>query len=183
MELLSNDDITQDIIESGCVTWDDLVRSVRNFKYERNAHREDINLVWYERKGTCSSKHAFLFEIAQKNALPSVKLLVGIYLMTSENTPAVGSVLKEYKLTGIPEAHCYLKVENDYLDVTTVMSSYENFASDVLIEKEITPTFVINEKINYHQSFLENWIQENEIPYTLEVLWEIREQCIAQLSL
>lgn len=182
MELKSQDDITQDIIESGCVSWEDLVRSVRNFGYGRNENREDFNLVWRERKGTCSSKHAFLYQIAQKNEIPNVELLLGIYLMTVENTPKIDEVLKQFELKGIPEAHCYLKIGNDYLDATTVRSDYQSFSNQLMVEKPIAPNYVISEKVKEHKEFLQNWISENNIPYSESELWEIREKCIGALS-
>lgn len=182
MDLSSQDDITQDIIESGCVSWEDLVRSVRNFRYGRNSNREDFTLVWTERRGTCSSKHAFLYQIAEQNQFAEVELRMGIYLMTAENTPKVAEVLNKFELSGIPEAHCYLKVKNEYLDATTVKSDYRLFSDQIFVEKIITPSFMISEKEQEHRSFLQNWILENKIDYTFDQIWSIREKCIDALS-
>jgi len=75
MELVSHDPLTLDIIESGCVTWEDLVRSVRNFKYGRGEDRGDFESVWYRRVGTCSTKHGFLYQVAKLNQFESVELI------------------------------------------------------------------------------------------------------------
>ena len=74
--LKSDDELTTQIIEAGIVTWNDLVRSVQNFHYARNANRFDLDLVWHERKGTCSSKHAFLKHISELNKIPNVNLVI-----------------------------------------------------------------------------------------------------------
>ncbi|MCR9170922.1 MAG: hypothetical protein NXI10_00405 [bacterium] len=182
MELVSNDPLTLDIIESGCVTWEDLVRSVRNFKYGRGEDRGDFESVWYRRMGTCSTKHGFLYQIAQLNELDSVELLVGIYLMTPENTPKVKDVLNSYQLDGIPEAHCYLKVGGTYVDATSNSSSYEKIASDILQERTVEPEFLITEKIQHHRKFLRSWLKLANAPYSEEKLWKIREECIAALT-
>ncbi len=182
MELVSNDPLTLDIIESGCVTWDDLVRSVRNFKYGRNEKRDDFESVWYQRKGTCSTKHGFLYQVAQLNEFDSVQLIVGMYLMTGYNTPKVKPVLEKYRLDGIPEAHCYLKVGDRYLDVTSTNSSYDNIAYDVIKEIEVKPEFLISEKIDYHKKFLKSWKSLIKADYSAEDLWNIREECIQELS-
>lgn len=182
MELVSNDPLTLDIIESGCVTWEDLVRSVRNFKYGRGEDRGDFESVWYRRVGTCSTKHGFLYQIAQKNHFEAIKLIVGIYFMTTENTPKVGSVLKKYKLEGIPEAHCYLKVGDTYLDATSNQSSYERISKDVLKEQQVEPKFLIVDKIDFHKDYMASWIESENSIYSLEELWNIREECIAALS-
>lgn len=182
MELRAKDELTLDIIESGCVTWEDLVRSVRNFKYGRGENRGDFDSVWYRREGTCSTKHGFLFRIAERNELNNVQLMVGIYLMTEQNTPKVAEVLKEFGLHGIPEAHCYLKVGTEYLDATSNSSTYEALADDVAVEKSVVPEFLIAEKIDFHKEYLTDWLNTQELPFTLNELWNIREKCIAALS-
>lgn len=180
--LKNDDELTSQIIEAGIVTWNDLVRSVQNFHYERNSNRFDLSLVWKERKGTCSSKHAFLKQISELNNIPNVKLILAFYKMDEQNTPGVGKVLEEYSLEFIPEAHCYLRVNNEILDVTKVNSDFANY-SDVIIEaKEIKPTDVIENKITWHRQFLVKWIQANNLGITLDELWSIREKCIHALE-
>ena len=74
----STDPLTQQIRNLGIDTWEDLLIYVKNISYGRNANREDLSLVLKENKGTCSSKHAFLKEIANLNKIPNVKLIIGI---------------------------------------------------------------------------------------------------------
>ena len=182
MELVSNDPLTLDIIESGCVTWEDLVRSVRNFKYGRGENRGDFRKVWYQRMGTCSTKHGFLYQVAKMNELNSIQLIVGIYLMTPSNTPKVASVLERYQLEGIPEAHCYLKVGGSYLDATSIGSSYESIAANIINEKVVEPEFLVSSKIEHHRKFMDRWRSEINSEFSLESLWKIREECIQALS-
>lgn len=182
MELVSHDPLTLDIIESGCVTWEDLVRSVRNFKYGRGEDRGDFESVWYRRMGTCSTKHGFLYHVAKLNQFEDVELIVGIYLMTASNTPKVASVLEQYQLEGIPEAHCYLKVKGEYLDATSNSSSYEGIADDVMLERAIALEFLVDAKMEHHKNFIESWRLLVSSDYSLEELWKMREECIAKLS-
>ena len=182
MELISNDELTLDIIESGCVTWEDLVRSVRNFKYGRGEHRGDFEGVWYQRLGTCSTKHGFLHLIAELNGFNSVQLVVGMYLMTAENTPMASKFLDNYSLEGIPEAHCYLKIGNDYLDVTTNRSDFSKIADDILEEREVNRSFLISDKIVYHRNFMESWAKQHASSFSMEELWKIREEIIGAMS-
>ena len=178
----SDDELTTQIIEAGIVTWNDLVRSVQNFHYARNANRFDLDLVWHERKGTCSSKHAFLKHISELNKIPNVKLFLAFYKMDAQNTPGVGNVLNEYSLEFIPEAHCYLKINEKVTDITNSNSDFEKLRNDILEEISIEPNQVADFKIDYHQKFLKNWIIENQIPFTFEEIWNIREKCIKKLS-
>lgn len=180
--LKSNDELTTQIIEAGIVTWNDLVRSVQNFHYARNSNRSDLSLVWEERKGTCSSKHAFLKHISELNKIPDVKLFLAYYKMDAQNTPGVGDVLAAHSLTFIPEAHCYLTVHNEVLDITKTTSDFAGYSGAVLETKEINPADVIENKITWHRQFLAKWLEENELKITLDELWFIREKCIHALE-
>ena len=181
-KLLGTDEFTSDIVESGIVDWKDLIRTVRQFHYERNSNREDFTLVWSERKGTCSSKHAFLKLVAELNGFDSVELYIGIYKMNAINTPGVIEILKNEKLNYIPEAHCYLKIDGAVLDATNLQSDFENYRLNLLQEIRIEKEVVISEKIELHQEYIRNWIKEEQITYSFEEVWQLREKCILALE-
>ncbi len=182
IQLNSNDPLTIDIVESGVVSWEDLIRCVRTFHYGRNANRADFNLVWYERKGSCSSKHAFLKMVADLNAIPSVELVLCMYKMNESNTSKVGAVLKEFHLDYLPEAHCYIRFEGDNIDVTTMTSSHDKFEAEILEEQIITPEQVVDFKVNYHRDFIKKWCAVHHPSIPIETLWSIRERCIEALG-
>lgn len=180
--LNANDDLTSDLLEAGVVTWDDIVRSVQCFHYERNSYRSDLNLVWYERKGSCSSKHAFLKLVADLNNLPNVQLILAFYKMNDKNTPGIGDVLKRNNLSYIPEAHCYLKVYGKELDITNIHSDFNRYKNDIIESKEIQPNDVIENKVIWHKKFIQHWMKETQQTKTFDELWAIREACIEQLE-
>lgn len=180
--LNAHDDLSQKIRTLGIKSWLELTHYIQSLPYGRNTNRANLDLVIYEEKGSCSSKHAFLKKVADLHS-KDVKLILGIYKMTSHNTTGIGSVLTHYDLEYIPEAHCYLKIGQDRFDFTTTDSSFDNIALDILEEKEIQAEEVIDFKVEYHQNYLRKWIPANNIPYSFEQLWEIREKCIANLSL
>lgn len=181
-QLESNDPLTIDIVESGVVSWEDLIRCVKNFHYGRNANRSDVSLVWYERKGTCSSKHAFLKHIADLNKVPNVDLILCLYKMNAENTESVGTVLNEFNIDFLPEAHCYLRFKNEPIDVTTKSSDFSKIESDILEEQVIQPEQVNTFKVNYHKAYMKKWGETNHPTLPFEILWTIREKCISQLG-
>lgn len=182
MMLNSTDDLTTDLLESGVVTWDDIVRSVQCFHYGRNSDRNDLSLVWYERKGSCSSKHAFLKHVAELNDLPNIKLILAFYKMNNKNTPGIGDVLERNNLSHIPEAHCFLKVNGVELDITTVHSDFNRYKQDIIHTKEIEPNDVIFNKVEWHKVFIEQWRIENHPDLDFDKVWSIREACINQLE-
>ena len=163
-------------------TWDDLLQHVRHLPYGRNANREDFRLVLKEQQGSCSSKHALLKATALENDFDTIKLILAIFKMNSKNTPKIASVLKEHHIDFIPEAHCYLKVGNNYIDVTNPKSDYNNFKDAIIEEQEIEPHQVIHYKVAYHKTFLKTWLKETNTSYNFDEFWNIRESCISKLS-
>ena len=182
-ELNSKDGITELIKHKKILTWNELTNYIKTLPYGRNANREDFELVIKEGKGSCSSKHAFLKQIADLNKIPNIKLILGIYKMNSKNTPKIGNALNKTTINYIPEAHCYLKIENERLDFTSSTSNFFKIKDDILSEKEIAPEQVSEFKVDFHKAYLKDWINNDDnIPYSFEEIWQIREQCIANLS-
>jgi hypothetical protein len=159
-----------------------LIEKVKNIPYGRNANRYDFSLVLSENKGTCSSKHAFLKDFADNNGIENVKLFIGIFKMNEANTPKLGNLLSNNNIEYIPEAHCYLKINQVPVDITTVDSFYDKIKQDIIEEIEITPNQVSDFKVEYHKAFLKKWINETNQNNIFEEIWDIREQCILKLS-
>jgi hypothetical protein len=180
--LNSNDKLTAIIKDSGINTWNELIQFVRELPYGRNSNRTDFRLVIIEKKGSCSSKHALLKKIADLNKIQNVKLVLGIYKMNRQNTPNIGNVLLENKIEFMPEAHCYLKIDNKRTDITTNNSDFEKIERDILNELEIEPEQVAEFKVEYHKDFLTKWISENRIDREFNEIWKIREKCIENLT-
>jgi len=161
----------------------ELIDKVKNIPYGRNANRYDFSLVLSENKGTCSSKHAFLKDFADKNEIEKVKLYIGIFKMNEVNTPKISDLLSKNNINYIPEAHCYLKINQIPVDVTTSDSFYDKIKNEIIEEIEIIPNQVSDFKVEYHKAFLKKWIEETNQNNTFEEIWEIREQCIEKLSI
>lgn len=181
MHLLGQDDLSKSIVESGVVSWEGLIRVVKRFPYGRNQHRDKIELVWTERKGTCSSKHAFLKLVADLNNVPDIHLVLCIYKMTGLNTPGVNDVLSNYGLEYLPEAHCFLLTPNGPLDVTAFDSDFDLVKNDVLHEEVIGPAQIVTYKVQMHKKYMMDWAKEFSSLSGDEV-WRIREECLQSLE-
>ncbi|WP_310556697.1 hypothetical protein [Flavobacterium sp.] len=164
------------------MNWQETINLVKQIPYGRNSNREDLSLVISENKGTCSSKHAYLKDFANKNNIPNVQLIIGIYKMKESNTK-IGTILSEHKIEYIPEAHCYLKIDGETVDVTSKDADFEKLKNDILEEIEIEPYQVADFKVDYHENFIKNWLRETNSKFTFEEIWKIREQCIQKLSI
>jgi hypothetical protein len=163
-------------------TWNDLLNAIQQLPYGRNANRHEHSLVLTEQKGTCSSKHALVKQVADLNGVGQVKLILGMYKMNAENTPKINSVIQKAGLDYIPEAHCYLKINNLRIDITTPASRIDTLLVDILEEIEIQPEQVDTFKVAYHQEFMKCWLAKEQIAISFEEVWKIRERCIDQLS-
>lgn len=154
--------------------------------YGRNSDRADYALVLEERRGTCSTKHALLAAVAAEQSL-GVDLVVGIYDMSEANTPGVGPVLMRFGLESLPEAHCYLRLAGERIDVSRSGVSPRADISHFHREWTIEPGQIGEHKLQLHQEFLQRWVDEHaaRLPVALrsfEALWQVRERCIGALA-
>ncbi|MFT3912215.1 MAG: hypothetical protein QM737_22500 [Ferruginibacter sp.] len=156
---------------------------IRKLPYGRNKNKADLACVFTDNCGTCGTKHAILKALANENAQPETKLVIGLFRMNKINTPAVASVLDKNALSYIPEAHTYLKINNEIVDCTTMHSSGSTFINDLITEVEIEPAQITDFKVNFQKTYLQEWLlHEPGLAMSLEELWIIREDCIAALS-
>ena len=180
--LNSNSKITSLFKEAEIEYWGQAIEFVKKLPYGRNKDRADFSLVLKEKKGTCSSKHALLKLLADENEIPNVKLILGVYRMNINNTDGIKEVLDKYDLDYIPEAHCYLEVEGKKYDFTRQDSYYNKFNNYLIQEIEIEPIDVVENKIEIHKEIIESEIEDNNMKYSLDSIWEIREECIKAME-
>ena len=156
---------------------------IAHLPYHRNKDKTHILCVFEELAGTSSTKHAVLRKLALENHQKDFKLMLGIFKMNGSNNRKITPILEKYSLKEIPEAHNYLKIENQIFDFTRKNSKPEDFINDLIEEIEIQPEQIIDFKIKYHKNFLKKYLKENpQIPYNLDEFWKIREECIAELQ-
>jgi hypothetical protein len=150
--------------------------------YGRIADRNQFWLVLEEGRGTCTTKHALLSELAREQGIDG-QLTLAIYEMSERNTPGVGSVLGKYGLACIPEGHCFLRYQGARIDVTGVAAGAEPI-EEFLHEEPITIEQIGAYKIDRHRRFLAEWLAERDATpaLSLDEAWRIREECIAALS-
>jgi len=150
---------------------------VRSLPYGRTSDRSDWRLVLEEGRGTCSTKHALLAELARENGSP-VSLVLGVYEMDGENTPGVGGVLAAHGLRCVPEAHCYLAYGGRRVDLTREGAG--GGPASFIHEEEINPHQIGAYKVGAHREFVARWSEIHGLDPTR--VWRVREECIAALA-
>lgn len=182
--LLRHGPIAEQFLQISVSNFREAARYVSELPYGRNSNAADPLIVLKERRGTCSTKHALLRRLAIEQKA-DVSLILGIYEMNARNTPGIGAVLEQHNLVSLPEAHCFLRANENRIDVTHSMDSVKPEAGiHFLYEEEIEPDQAGAYKQNLHQRFLRRWMEESgaSAAGTFEELWAIRERCIAALA-
>jgi hypothetical protein len=182
-EIESTSKISQEFLHRNISTFQAAAVFMQNLKYGRNANKDDLSTLFADNCGTCSTKHAVLKQLADENGFTGIRLMLGIFKMSTANTPKVGRTLAGYNLAYIPEAHNYLRYQDQILDFTRPGSKPSDFINDLLHEIEIHPADISHRKVELHKAYLKNWLAESAgINLSLEEIWDIREQCIQSLS-
>lgn len=181
-ELNSQDKLTLSLKNYNISKWSELLAYIKKIPYGRNSARSNFSLILEENKGTCSSKHAFVKTIADLNKLDNIKLILGIYKMNHQNTPKIHDTLLQHNLEYLPEAHCYLKINNIRIDITHTNSDLSKLENDIIHELDIEANQVIDFKIKYHQQYLKDWLKTKNHSLNFDEIWEIREECIKKLE-
>ena len=163
-------------------TFHGAVRYIHNLPYGRNRDPKNMASIIQEGVGTCSTKHACLKTLAEENEIHSIQLNLCIFSMNKKNTPGIEKVLDTYRLSYILEAHICLSYDHERYDFTFPGVSKKSWEPDILIETTIDADQIFDYKVSYHKSILEDWIQRDNFPYSLEKVWEIREECIQALT-
>ncbi len=182
-DIKSSSTISQNFTSRQVNTFVDACNYIRQLPYKRNSNKNDLSSVFADQYGTCSTKHALLRQLAVENKADNVKLILGVFKMSKQNTPQIGATLDKYGLTYILEAHNYLSVDNEIIDCTKPGFGVDNFVADLIAEVEIESNQITDFKVSYHKEILQKWLSENpQIKLSFNELWTIREQCIEDLA-
>jgi hypothetical protein len=161
------------------------LKYIQHLPYGRNIKDGSLMRVLDEKRGTCSTKNALLHTLCMENGKQGFDLILGIFNMDAENTPLIQPVLRKYRLPYIPEAHVYLKNKTTIIDATYPKPQTE-WTKAIVSEEEIESNDIGKYKVQYHRDYLDKWRKETKdksvAKYTTDQLWDIREECMAALS-
>ena len=175
--------ISKEFLNHGVQTFHEACLFVQSLPYKRNTDKENPKIIFFDKCGTCSTKHALLKQLCMEHNIDNIKLVLGLFEMNGINTPQILDTLTKYNLKYIPEAHTYLKYHNQYFDFTKAGSSPIDFVDYLMFEKEISPKQINQYKVRLHQDYLRKWLDENTtINLSFDEIWDVREQCILDLS-
>jgi hypothetical protein len=127
-------------------TFLDACRWVHELPYGYNSDRDDLMILFKERMGTCTTKHAVIATLAQELGLPVGKR-VGIYAMTEEIVTGTDEILRAHGLPYLPMIHCFLESGDLRVDLTEGNRNGKNRPIDLFLHTEpVTPNIPAKEE-------------------------------------
>jgi hypothetical protein len=167
--------------EKGIVHFSQAIDWVHKLPYGRNSDRADYRLILEERRGTCSTKHAALAALAIENRI-HVSLQMAICKLETSLDPKAAHMLEKLGIDYFPEAHCYLQVDDQTIDIT-FPDQAPTLKVKILQTYTLLPDQIGDHKLQLHQTYVRNWLQTQPIAakFTFEEIWQIRENWILSL--
>jgi hypothetical protein len=122
-------------------------RWVHRLPYGYNSNKDDPMILFKEKMGSCTTKHAVIGKLAIELGLPVTKT-IGIYAMTEVLVTGTQAVLEAYRLPYVPMIHCFLTAGAVRVDLTEGNRNGKNRPiDDFLYTQDVRPG--ISEKAEY----------------------------------
>ncbi len=156
--------VSKTFLELGISSLQQACRYVHELPYGYNSNSDDLMILFREKMGTCTTKHAVIATVAQELALP-IRKNVGIYAMTEDLVTGTGKLLAEYDLPYIPMLHCFLVYEQFRVDLTEGNRNGKNRAiEDFLSVEQVEPNISSkNEYLLYRKTLQEVILKRPEL--------------------
>jgi hypothetical protein len=115
--IIGTGSVSQAVLALGIRSFLDACRYVHELPYGYNSDRDDLMILFKEKMGTCTTKHAVTATLAAELGLAITKS-VGVYAMTEAIVTGTDKILAEYGLPYVPMIHCFLEHGNYRVDLT-----------------------------------------------------------------
>jgi len=115
--IIGTGSVSQAVLALGIRSFLDACRYINELPYGYNSDRDDLMILFKEKMGTCTTKHAVIATLAAELGLAITKS-VGVYTMTEAIVTGTDKILAEYGLPYVPMIHCFLEHGNYRVDLT-----------------------------------------------------------------
>ena len=159
-------------------------RFVHELPYGYNSNRDDLMILFKEKFGSCTTKHAVVATLAEELGLPVTKA-VGIYAMTEDIVAGADRILTKYNLPYVPLLHCFLVHGDHRVDLTEGNNngkkrSIETFLFTHPVIPHITAR---DEYLLYRKALSESILRRIELRGNdIKTVLHAREEGLAQLK-
>ena len=176
--------VSAQFIDFGINHFQDACRWVHNLPYGYNTDRDDLMILFKEKMGTCTTKHAVIATLAVELNLP-VEKNIGIYAMTEQIVTGTDEILVQYGLPYVPMIHCFLAYGAQRVDLTEGNANGKKQAIDNFLYTEgVVPNISAkDEYLKYRHALKDRIMKRSELQgIEMKAILHAREQGLELLK-
>ena len=172
------------LLGMGIDSFHDACRYVHELPYGYNSDRDDPMILFKEKLGSCTTKHAVIATLSAELEIPIDKH-IGIYAMTEALVTGTSKILECYQLPYVPMVHCFL-VNGDFrVDLTEGNQNGKNRPIDQFLHTEsVKPNISAKDEYLLYRNALKDRIllREELISVDIKRILNAREEGIKLLN-
>lgn len=156
--------VSAEFLNLGIASFSDACRYVQQLPYGYNSDRDDILILFAEKMGSCTTKHAVIATLAEELNLP-IQKQIGIYAMTDDIVTGTQRILEKYELPYVPMVHCFLTYQKKQVDLTVDNRNGKNRAlEEFLYTKTVSPNISAkDEYLLYRKALVDPILKREEM--------------------
>lgn len=182
--IIGEGDMARTFLDLGIATFHEACLWVHQLPYGYNSDRDDLMILFKEKMGSCTTKHAVIATLASELDLPIHKN-VGIYAMTEALVTGTQEILGRYRLPYVPMIHCFLNFRGHWVDLSEGNRNGKNGPIDhFLYTTEVSATIFAKEEYRlYRQALRDEILSRPELEgIDMKTVLKAREEGLALLK-
>jgi len=182
--ILSAGPVSDQFVALGVGTFQNACRFVNELPYGYNSDRDDLMILFKEKVGSCTTKHAVIATLARELSLP-IEKAVAIYAMTEELVAGADKILSQYHLPYVPMLHCFLFHNAYRVDLTEGNYNGKKRTIDkFLYAEQVIPGITAkDEYLLYRKALIDSILKKEELhDVDVKTILQAREEGLALLK-
>jgi hypothetical protein len=156
---------------------------VQQLPYGYNSDRDDPMILFQEKMGSCTTKHAVIATLAAELDL-DIHKHIGIYPMTEELVTGTEKILTKYGLAYLPMVHCFLVYADRRVDLSEGNRNGKNGPISVFLYTQRVSANISakDEYLLYRKALTRHILQRPELRgVDMKTILKAREEGLALL--
>lgn len=176
--------VSRTFLDLGITRFHPACRYVHELSYGYNSDRDDLMILFKEKMGSCTTKHAVIATLASELGL-GIEKSIGIYAMTEELVTGTNQILEKYRLPYLPMVHCFLVHENHRVDLSEGNQNGKNGPIDQFLytEKVEATISAKDEYLLYRNALKDHVLPRKELAgVDMKTILKVREEGLLLLK-
>jgi hypothetical protein len=156
-------------LDLGIVRFRDACRYVHELPYGYNSDRDNPMILFEEKMGSCTTKHAVIATLAAELGI-AIEKNIGIYPMTEGLVTGTRKILDRHGLPYLPMVHCFLVYRDRRVDLSQGNRNGKNGPiDDFLFTTQVEANISARDEYLLYRRGLENRILKREEMWSVEL--------------